>query len=227
MKIGALTPLSLGDYPGRAAAVVLTQGCNFRCPYCHSGDLLLPDTVYGSRILEGEVLEFLEERRGDLGGVVLGGGEPTIQPDLVRFLRRVKHMGFDVKLDTNGSRSGVLHRLIRDGLVDFVAMDVKAPATLYDHLTGVRAPFAEIAESIGLIARSGVEHEFRTTVVDELLSARDIERVRDMIPSGSIHRLQEFRREKALDSKLRGEGESARRTLRHDTKLLGPLVMPF
>jgi pyruvate formate lyase activating enzyme len=205
MIIGGFEPLTLSDYPGEIAAVVFTQGCNFRCPFCHNGSLL-PARPEGEPLwTEHEVLEMLARRRGKLGGVVISGGEPTLQGDLSSFIRRVRDLGLRVKLDTNGSRPEVLRPLFQDGMLDYVAMDVKAPWPLYNRLAGTDVDTEAIAESINLIARSGVRHEFRTTVVEDLLSPDDVAAVVSMIPTGSPHTLQQFRSELALDPALRAQ----------------------
>ena len=136
MRIGGYVPCSLGDYPGRIAAVVFTQGCNWRCPWCHNPALVYPEQFTAS-LPEDDVFARLAARRARLDGVVVTGGEPTLQPDLPVFLGRVKALGFLVKLDTNGSRPRVVRELLAAGLVDFVAMDVKAPFARYDDVTQV------------------------------------------------------------------------------------------
>ena len=203
MRIGGLSSFSLSDFPGHVAAMVFTQGCNFRCPYCHNGSLIPMDPPTGALIPEEEVFLFLEKRRGQLNGVVVSGGEPTLQSDIPLFFYRVRSMGYQIKLDTNGSRPEALAELLMEGLVDFIAMDIKAPFELYDRLTGVSAPKEQLEESIALIARSGIDHEFRTTVVEPLLSEDDLQAIQAMVPHGSRHRLQEFRPENALDPVLR------------------------
>ena len=149
MRIGGFLPLSLCDYPGIPAAVVFTQGCNFRCPFCHNGRLVSRVSVEGQLIPEAEILERLRIRRPALDGVVLSGGEPTLQPDLPRFIALVKSMGYLVKLDTNGSHPEVLEMLIRDRLVDCVAMDIKAAPDYYAALSGLPAPPRAVGESSG------------------------------------------------------------------------------
>ena len=203
MRIGGLSSFSLSDFPGHVAAVVFTQGCNFRCPYCHNGSLIPMDPPTSALIPLEEVFLFLEKRRGQLNGVVVSGGEPTLQSDLSHFFYRVRSMGYQIKLDTNGSRPEALAELLVEGLLDFIAMDIKAPFELYDRLTGVCAPKEQLEESIALIARSGIDHEFRTTVVEPLLSEDDLQAIQAMVPHGSRHRLQEFRPENALDPVLR------------------------
>ena len=203
MKIGGLNKFSLSDFPGRVAAVVFTQGCNFRCPYCHNGSLVPRNTQNHSLIPEERLLQFLKAHRDQLDGVVISGGEPTIQADLFSFIQRLKAEGFLVKLDTNGSRPHVLHQLLKGKLLDYMAMDIKAPLDIYDRLSGVRTPINRIRESIELIARSNVAHEFRTTVVEPLLSPEDVESIKKLVPPGSAYRLQKFCPEHTLDPLLR------------------------
>lgn len=202
MKIGGFHPLSLSDYPGHVAAVVFAQGCNFRCPFCHNGGLLTMDIPYDKLISEGELFAHLQQRRDHLDGVVVTGGEPTLQAALLDFLWRIKNMGFAVKLDTNGSRPSIIRKLLTDGVVDYIAMDVKAPLHLYNKLCGVNVMIQRIEESIALISNSGVDHEFRTTFVESLLTEKDIDIIKSIIPSGSKYRLQEFRPEYALEPSL-------------------------
>jgi pyruvate formate lyase activating enzyme len=203
MKIGGLNKFSLSDFPRCVAAVIFTQGCNFRCPYCHNGSLIPLHGSADALIPEEALLEFLKARHDRLNAVVVSGGEPCIQPDLSAFLSQIKAMGFLVKLDTNGSKPEVLRKLVRNNLVDYIAMDIKAPLYIYDHLCGVHAPISRIKESVNLISQAGVEHEFRTTVVEPLLSPADIRSILKLVPAGSKHRLQEFRPEHALAPALR------------------------
>ena len=203
MKIGGLNKFSLSDYPGKIAVVVFTQGCNFRCPWCHNGSLIAVNVPGDLLIPEEKFFQFLEGRTNQLDGVVISGGEPTIQPDLSTFIYQIKAKGFLVKLDTNGSQPQVLHRLLQEELIDFITMDIKAPLDIYDRLTGVDTPISRIKESIELIANSNVTHEFRTTVVEPLLSAEDVQTIRKLVPAGSTYRLQKFRPEHAIDQALR------------------------
>ena len=204
MKLAGFVPLSLCDYPGRVAAVVFTQGCNFRCPWCHNGHLLPLIAEPSALVGEAQVLAVLEERRTRLGGVVVTGGEPTLQPALPRFLRRIKALGLDVKLDTNGSRPEVLRQLLADRLLDYIAMDVKAPWAKYAALTGLGAcDVAAVQVSMDLIVASGLPHAFRTTRVDPLLSEQEYGMIRTQIPQGSPHTWQAFRAAYSRDPSLR------------------------
>ncbi|MBP5321420.1 MAG: anaerobic ribonucleoside-triphosphate reductase activating protein [Kiritimatiellae bacterium] len=205
MTIGGFVPLSLCDFPGRVAAVIFTVGCPFRCPWCHNGHLL---RFSGETPLldESEVWTKLMAHRGKIGGVVVSGGEPALQPDLPDFLARLKAEGFAVKLDTNGAYPEVLERLFAEMRLDFVAMDIKAPWEKYPLLTGLPdCPVDRIKASVELIARSGVAHQFRTTRVDPLLDAADYAAILRQIPPGSPHVWQTFRPEYSLDPALRAE----------------------
>lgn len=208
MRIGGFQAFSLSDFPGRTAAILFTQGCNFRCPFCHNGSLIPTAGEPGKIIPETRVLEFMQLRRGTLDGLVVTGGEPTLQPDLPAFLRRIKVMGFEIKLDTNGSHPEVLRNLLLENLVDFIAMDIKAPFEIYDLLTGVRTPLKKVKESIELIAKSGVTHEFRTTFAAPLLSGNDVLSIKDMVPRGSPHRLQKLNTDTVFDPSFLSHGAS-------------------
>lgn len=203
MRFGGFQPFTLSDFPGRTAAIAFTQGCNFRCPFCHNGTLLPLLAPEENLVPESVVLNCLHRRKGQLDGLVVTGGEPTLQEALPTFLRRVKAMGFLIKLDTNGSRPVMLKTLLDEELVDFVAMDVKAPPNKYALLTGIAAPTPTIEESIAAIKWSGVEHHFRTTHVPGLLSASDLQSIEQALPTGSTHVIQRFRPEHALDASLR------------------------
>ena len=169
MEIAHLVPTSLLDYPDRVAAVLFAVRCNFRCPFCHNPELVLPERVRELRLLEEEeVLRTLAERKGFLDGLVLTGGEPTLQPDLREFVAEVKRLGLLVKLDTNGSRPDVLEDLLAAGLVDYVAMDVKAPLARYSELAGVPVDRSAIGRSIRLVRERAPDYEFRTTVAPAL-----------------------------------------------------------
>ncbi|MCU0638626.1 MAG: anaerobic ribonucleoside-triphosphate reductase activating protein [Candidatus Krumholzibacteria bacterium] len=193
MLIGGFQRFSLSDFPGRSAALVFTQGCNFRCPWCHNASLIPGSPRTENTFSEDLILGFLASRAGMLDGVVITGGEPTLQPDLPDFASRMKSLGYAVKLDTNGSQPRMLSRLLAAGLVDYVAMDVKAPFGRYSVLAGIQTSVEAVAESISLIAGSGVGHEFRTTLVDGMISESDIQAIRSLLPPGSKHRIQKYR----------------------------------
>lgn len=194
MNLAGFVPLSLCDYPGRVAAVVFTQGCNFRCPWCHNRHLIPLAGDAAARVDVEQVMVLLAERRDRVGGVVVTGGEPTLQSALPHFLQRLKGLGLAVKLDTNGSHPDVLRQLLAAHLLDYVAMDVKAPWPKYGTLTGLEAcDVAAVQASMALIVSSGVPHGFRTTRVDPLLSGADYDVISAQIPPGSAHTWQAFR----------------------------------
>jgi len=203
MKIGGFNTFSLSDFPGKVAAIVFTQGCNFRCPYCHNAPLISCHEPKELLIPEKQFFEFLECRRNQLDAVVVSGGEPTIHRNLSEFLRRIKDMGFAVKLDTNGSNPEVLKGILENNLVDYIAMDIKAPLTNYEKLTDTVSSSGRIQESINIISKSGFDHEFRTTVVEALLTPEDMQEIRALVPAKSTYHLQKFYPEHAFDPKLR------------------------
>jgi len=167
MTVAGLQKMTLLDFPGKVACTVFLQGCNFRCPFCHNSDLL------GSRGPEGmaaeELLKFLEKRKGLLDGVCITGGEPTLQPGLEDLIRRIKEMGYAVKLDTNGSRPEVLKRLVAENLLDYVAMDIKNCPESYVQTAAMKPELLEaVQESMHFLLTGTLDYEFRTTVVDQL-----------------------------------------------------------
>lgn len=188
MKIGGLQPFTLSDFPGKSAAILFVIGCNFRCPFCYNHHLFdetqapMPDE---------EVYGFLAARRNQLEGIVISGGEPTIYADLPEFIQKIKRLGFLVKLDTNGSHPACVRRLLTDHLIDYIAMDIKAPFGLYDRLSGVKTKMALMQESIQLILDYHIPHEFRTTWDRSLLTEEDIEEIKMLIPKGSRYSVQD------------------------------------
>lgn len=162
MRIGGYVPCSLSDFPGRISAVVFTQGCNWRCPWCHNPALVHPQH-FTLPLPVTDILARLAQRRGRIDGVVITGGEPTLQSDLGDFLASVKALGFATKLDTNGSRPAVVRSLLDAGLVDFVAMDLKAPWTRYAAAAGLEVSTVCLAETIALLRDRGIPHQLRTT----------------------------------------------------------------
>ncbi|MDL1969936.1 MAG: anaerobic ribonucleoside-triphosphate reductase activating protein [Candidatus Desulfofervidaceae bacterium] len=174
MNIGGVTPLSTIDFPGYLAAVVYTQGCNFRCLYCHNMRLV---ECKERPLAQEEISVFLQTRRRLIDGIVITGGEPTLQKNLPDFCRLLKEMGFMVKLDTNGSAPLMLRLLIEKGLIDYIAMDIKAPWEKYKEIVQVDFPVDVIKDTFCLIKASGLPCEFRTTVHSALLSLADIEKI--------------------------------------------------
>jgi len=248
MQIGGLEKMTLIDYPGEVALIVFTQGCNFRCQFCYNPMLVLPEgqdkLKYSPRrivgvnsrpgvgaqkdhhlIEEGDFFVFLRSRTGKLDGVVITGGEPTIQPDLPEFIKKIKDLGFKVKLDTNGTNPEMLEKLItalpgKPRLVDYVAMDIKAPLNKYIKVTGLDniypvqssknnfggiLPEAEllhrVKKSVKMIMKSGLPYEFRTTVVPGLLNKENIAEMAELIKGADKWYLQFFKSDTDLINK--------------------------
>jgi pyruvate formate lyase activating enzyme len=204
MIIGGFQKFSLIDFPGRVAAVVFTQGCNFRCPYCHNPQLVEP-APGDSSVSEETVLSFLATRTGKLEGVVVTGGEPTLQPDLERFLARLKALGFAVKLDTNGSAPHVLQGLLCAGLVDYVAMDLKASAVRYAEVAGAPVEIEDLRASIRAIFASGVAHELRMTFLERILPPDEIPAVAELARGCGLFVIQPFLPSTTLEPRMRSE----------------------
>lgn len=189
MKIGGLIKFTLIDYPGHVAAVVFTQGCNFRCRYCHNPELVYPHLLQESMPKE-DVLSFLRKRKGTLEGVVITGGEPTMHLGLMDFMAEIKALGYKIKLDTNGTKPEVLQEAIERQLVDFVAMDLKAPLEKYSLITGVEFDPKIIQRSMDMIVASGLPYEFRTTYDKEVLTEEDIQALSNSV-QGKNYRVQD------------------------------------
>ena len=201
MKIQGLQKLTLLDYPGRIACTVFLGGCNFRCPFCHNGGLALGGDSNGIMSVE-ELLAFLDSRRGRLQAVCISGGEPTLHPDLPALIGEIKSRGFEVKLDTNGTNPEMLSLLIADGLVDYVAMDIKNSPDKYALTTGLISNsefqisnFNAVRESAALLMQGRVDFEFRTTLAKELHSAEDMEIIGKWLSGGEKYFLQTYRDE--------------------------------
>lgn len=204
MKIGGIQKLSLVDYPGKVSAAIFTIGCNMRCGYCHNPELVLPER-YADTIPTEDILKFLETRRGKLEGVVISGGEPTMHEDLPDFIRRVKELGFLVKLDSNGTNPDMLEHLIDAELIDYIAMDIKGTPAKYQQIVAYPIDIEAVLRSIRLIKQSGVDHEFRTTVVRSQLSFSDFDEIGQMIEGSPRYALQKFVPRKTLNPRFRLE----------------------
>lgn len=191
LLIGGIKKTSLLDYPDKISAIVFMQGCNFNCGYCHNPGLLKnlsKNDIYNSDVF----FDFLSKRKGKLDGVVITGGEATLQPDLKPFIQRIKNMGFLVKLDTNGYRPEVLENLLQNNLIDYIAMDIKAPLDKYSYITKVDTDISKIQKSIELVMSSKIDYEFRTTVVASMLSFCDFEKIALLLKGAKKYYLQKF-----------------------------------
>ncbi len=191
MQIHGFNKTTLLDYPGIVAATVFTGGCNFRCPFCHNADLVL--NPGGQPLIpEEDVFAHLTKRKGITKGVCITGGEPTLSKDIFSFSGKLKDMGLLVKLDTNGYKPDVLKKMCKEGLVDYVAMDIKASLSDYSKVTGVPIDKDIIKESVEFLICGEIPYEFRTTVVKELHNERSFEEIADMISGANRYYLQSY-----------------------------------
>jgi pyruvate formate lyase activating enzyme len=223
MQIGSMQRFSLIDYPGKICAILFTQGCNFRCPYCHNPELVNPQK-FGESIAHDEIFSFLERRKGKLDAVSITGGEPTIHEDIVGFIRNIKDLGYLVKIDTNGSKPEILRELTGEKLLDSIAMDVKAPLDKYKNTVGKPFDTRLIEESIHLIMNSGIDYEFRTTIVKSLLDEDDILKIGKVIKNADRYVLQKFVPSKTLNPKFMNAETFTEEEFERTFKLLGKLV---
>lgn len=204
LKIKGFQKTSLIDYPGKICSVLFLPGCNYRCPFCQNPDLIenpdkLPD------IEEGYILSFLKKRKGLVDGVCITGGEPTIHKELPLFIKKIKDSGFLVKLDTNGSNPEMVEHLIKNKLLDYIAMDIKAPLEKYSEVVKVNVDIEKIKRSISLLMNSGIEYEFRTTVIPKFHKKEDLLKIAETIKGAKRYYLQQFRPLITLDKSFEKE----------------------
>lgn len=217
MLIAGFQKTSFVDYPGKISAVVFTPGCNMRCWYCHNSHINAGEVTL---IEQSEVMEHLRRRADVLDGVVISGGEPTLQRDLREFIADIRSLGLAVKLDTNGTDPRTLAGLISDGLIDYAAMDIKAPLDRYSAITGTHDDMSAIRQSINLLVNSGIDHEFRTTFAPGLTTG-DIVSIAGDISGAKRYYLQQYRRitpdgpEPLPPSELQRAAKLARELLGH------------
>jgi len=205
MLISGVQKFTMLDYPGKIAAIIFTPGCNMRCGFCHNKEFVLPEEIKKLRpsfVPEKAVLNFLEGRKERLDGLVISGGEPTVQPDLKEFITKVRKMGFLIKLDTNGNLPDVLKDLVHENLVDYVAMDVKTTPEKYQSLVGNMVHPDKILESIKFLKQGTVEYEFRTTIIDEVHTTDIIKEMAKLLNGSDKLYLQKFRPATTLDPKF-------------------------
>lgn len=201
MIIGGLEKMTLIDYPGQVAAIVFTKGCNFRCRFCYNPLLVWPDQETDEKkyektcpfISEDEFFLFLENRKGKLDGVVISGGEPTMHRDLPEFIKKIKTLGYKIKLDTNGTNPQALQKILNQQLVDYLAMDLKAPPSKYQEVVGVKVNCQNLEKSVKIIIGSGLPHEFRTTIVPGLIDLADVSVMGEFIAGADAWYLQKFK----------------------------------
>jgi len=198
MIFGGLQKQSLIDYPGKLSCVLFTFGCNFVCPYCHNPDLIRKPNPHTPVIKVETVYNFLENRTQFLEGVVITGGEPTLHGDLSSVCRKIKHMGYAIKLDTNGSHPEVLARLTRDNLLDYIAMDIKTDPAAYPRDISPQENTQNIHDSIAFIMTCGLPYEFRTTCIKPFVDERIIEKIARSIQGARYYALQQFKNDNIL-----------------------------
>lgn len=193
MRIGGLQKLTLLDYPGKTACTVFLQGCNFRCPYCHNKGLVIPPKDE-FLLDEGELFRFLKKRQGLLDGVCVTGGEPLLHKDIFPFLEQIKDLGYQIKLDTNGSFPKRLIEVTKRGLADYVAMDIKHTKEKYGEAAGwENVPMDAVCESVSFLLQGTVNYEFRTTLVKGIHSPEDMDAIAEWIFGASVYYLQNFK----------------------------------
>lgn len=210
MKIGGLQRFSLLDYPEHISAIIFTKGCNFRCGFCYNPMLVWPNTASevkdipakgnslksgtekGQYSNEDDLFRFLETRVGKLDGVVITGGEPTIHADLPKFIKKIKALGFKIKLDTNGTNPEMLNDLINKKLLDYIAMDIKSSKEAYEKAVGTKVNFKNIEKSVKIIRESGLPYEFRTTLVRGLIAEKELKGAGEIIKGAEKWFLQKF-----------------------------------
>ncbi len=221
MKIVGWEKVSFIDFPGKVCTILFTPGCNFRCPYCHNYELVLPQMIKELKPIPGdEIFSWLEKRKAVIEAVEITGGEPTLHGErLLEFMQKIKSKGFSVKLDTNGSFPEILERAISHSLVDYVAMDVKAPLEKYSEIAGTRVDTNKIKKSISILLQGNVDYEFRTTAFP-MLDTEDFEKIGKLIKGAKRYYIQQFRNEYTLSAdnispyppkKLMGFAEVVRR----------------
>lgn len=191
MKISGFQKLTLLDFPGHTACTLFTSGCNMRCPFCHNTPLV--EGTSEEDYSEEEIFSYLEKRQGILDGVAITGGEPLLQKDIIEFITKIKNTGYSVKLDTNGTKPEILQELVSRSLVDFVAMDIKNTKEKYSLTAGRDVNIEDIEKSVDILKNSGIDHEFRTTVVKEFHTPEDIISIAKWLGSKEKYYLQQFR----------------------------------
>jgi len=223
IKIGGLQKTTFIDFPGRIAATVFLMDCNFKCPWCYSSELVLPEKIKSQpEISEKDFFKFLRSRRELLEGVVICGGEPTVNKDLPDFIKKIRKMGFSIKLDTNGSNPQMLKNLIDEKLIDYVAMDIKGPKEKYSDFTGKKADIKKIQKSIDILKGGKVDYEFRSTIVPSLHTKEDIINMAKWIKGAKRYYLQNFRPEKTIDYSFEKVKPYSREFLLEIQKIISP-----
>jgi pyruvate formate lyase activating enzyme len=209
MRLGGLQKNSLIDYPGKLSCVLFLSGCNFSCPYCHNPDLASGRVTGNAFPDEKVVYDFLERRKGLLDGVVISGGEPTLDKGLFHLCEKIKRIGYPIKLDTNGSQPQVIKQLIEEGFVDYIAMDIKTDPLRYSPLIVKDYDSAQILASINTIMETARAYEFRTTCVKPIVDEQSIEEISKTVRGAALYVLQHFRNGRVLNPEYFAENQGS------------------
>jgi len=221
MLIAGFEKNTLLDYPGKIASIIFTYGCNLRCSYCHNPELVIHPCNKAALISEDEVVEYLKKRKVLIDGLVITGGEPTLQKDLISFIKKIKNLGILVKLDSNGVLDNIIEEIINLNIVDYWAMDVKYPSEYYkEYEIDIKA----IKHSIEIIMNSGKDYEFRTTYVKGIHSIEDAKDIGELIKGAQNYYIQNFRKGKTIDPKLNSSNSFTQKELEKIKKIISKYV---
>lgn len=220
MIIKGLQKLTLIDYPDTVACTIFTFGCNLRCPYCHNPELVVDD---GRKNIDvEEIFQFLKDRKNFLDGVCITGGEPTLQNDLPEFMSKIKELGFLIKLDTNGTNPEMIDRLIKGKLVDYIAMDIKAPLERYEEVVLSKVDLENVKKSVEIIKNSGIDYEFRMTVPPQTFEEKDFVLIGEWLKGSKKFYIQQFKGIKTLDKSFIGKESVSANQLNRFFNILKP-----
>lgn len=223
ISIKGVQKTSLIDYPKKVASVIFVSRCNFRCPYCHNPELVFDEIK--EDISPEEILAFLDKKKKWIDGVCITGGEPTLHKGLIEFAGEIKKKGLLVKIDTNGTNPSMLESLLKEKLVDYIAMDIKAPIEKYPAVIKTKFDEKAVRKSIGIVMNSGVGYEFRTTVVPGLFEEKDAEKIGKLLKGAEKFCLQQFRNnDKVLDAKMQDIQPYAPKKLKEFKKTLSEYI---
>jgi len=223
MRIGGFNKFSLIDYPNKTCAIIFTQGCNFRCPFCHNPELVLPEQ-FTETIQIDWIIHFLKKRKGLLDAVEFTGGEPTVQKDLLDVIKKIKDLGYLIKLDTNGSHPEVIKKAIQENLVDYFAMDIKAPLEDYSLVAGVNVDIDKIRKSIKLIIMKAKDYEFRTTAIRRFHTKESFRKIGILIKGAKRYYIQNAHYDKTVSKEFMKEKIFYKEEIRDFCKEVKPYV---
>lgn len=224
MLISGFQKSTLLDYPGKLAALIFTYGCNLRCEYCHNPELVIQSFKKNSSITEEDIFSFLEKRKNLVDGVVITGGEPTIQKDLISFIKKIRNMGFLVKLDTNGTNSKIVKKILEMNIVDYWAMDIKYDKEIYIQNLENKVKYEEVEKSIKLIMENAKDYEFRTTYVKGIHTSDSIKGIGELIKGSKRYYIQNFRAGKTINPALNSSNSFTQQELEKFKKLMQKYV---